>query len=280
MPWAISARSTLRAKHEPMVKTDAPGAMRKPGAKEGKTTPPSERGSPCPGKFLCLLASAFLNASSPSSVMPRLPGFAPWLARNRDARVNEGRSAAFRMPAGHAGETSLHHPQVVLPAGGARLAAWRIEVDDLGPRVGFQPQPLALDEPDGDEVALDHAADGGEDRGDIFPVHPGPAAGVEDRLQLLDDEGHVPAAPEHRRDHPRQRHGPGEMLHVLRVDEHLEGPPMAMQHDIVHRDIDRMVAVGPFQLVGRALKFGGPVQRLGHIDDLSALLGHLSAGLS
>src|SRR3546814_5340594 len=68
-------------------------------------------------------------------------------------------------------------------------------------------------------------ADGREQRRHVAAAHPLAAARVEDGLQLLHHEGHVAAAAEHRADHPGQRHGPGVVLHVLRVDEHLEGPP-------------------------------------------------------
>jgi hypothetical protein len=96
------------------------------------------------------------------------------------------------------------------------------------------PLGVTHDEADGEvfarvQVPLDHAADRREDRGHVFAVHPGPAARVEHGLEFLHHEGHVAAAPEHRRDHPRQRHGPGEMLHVLGVDEDLEGPAMAVR---------------------------------------------------
>src|SRR6056297_2958239 len=79
----------------------------------------------------------------------------------------------------------------------------------------------------------------------------------------------IPSPSEHGRDHPGQRHRPGEMLHVLGVDEDLEGPTVAMQDDIVDRDVERVVAVGPLELVGMPLQRLRAVQRLGHVDDVA-----------
>src|SRR6056297_41972 len=171
-------------------------------------------------------------------------------------------SPAFRMSAAGAGHAAFDHPHVISAAGRAAWSARRVEIHHRLRRVRLQPKPLAFQEPDRDHVLLEDSPDRRKDRWDVLALHPRAAARIEHRFQLLDHETHIAAAPEHRRDHPRQRHGPGEMLHVLRVDEHLEGPPVPVQHDIVHRDIDRMVAVGPFQLVGRPLKLRGPVQRL------------------
>ena len=162
-------------------------------------------------------------------------------------------------PASHA---AFNHAQLEAAAGGAGLPAGGVEVDDLLLWVLLEALPLAREEAGGDHVLLDHAANRRKDRGHVLALDPGTAARVEHGLQLLDHEGHVAATPEHRRDHPGQRHGPGEMLHVLGVDEHLEGPSVAADDEVVDGDIDRVLAVGPFQLVGRALKFGGTVERL------------------
>src|SRR6266536_2007241 len=86
-------------------------------------------------------------------------------------------------------------------------------------------------EADLDHVLLNDVADRGEQGGDVFALHPRPAARVEHRLHLLDDKGHVAAAAEHRADHPGQRDGPGVVLHVLRVDEDIERPPPAVLDD-------------------------------------------------
>src|SRR5690606_23941010 len=52
------------------------------------------------------------------------------------------------------------------------------------------------------EVALDYAADGRQQRGDVAAVHPAATARIEHRLELFGDEADVAAAPKHRRDHP------------------------------------------------------------------------------
>ena len=128
--------------------------------------------------------------------------------------------------------------------------------------VGLEARALARQEADGDHVALDHPADRGQDRGDIAPLHPCPAAGIEDGLQLLDHEAHVAAAAEDGGNHPRQRDGPGVMLHVLRVDEDLEGTPPAAIVDVVDGDVDRVLAAGELELVGRAPQRHRTVHRL------------------
>ncbi|MPL67195.1 hypothetical protein SDC9_12885 [bioreactor metagenome] len=173
--------------------------------------------------------------------------------------------------AGHAALDLAHRVAAAGRAG--RAARGFAHHHHLGFRVGFQPHPLARDETDRDQVALYHSADRRENRGDVLPRHPSAAARVEHRLQLLDDKADVTAAPEHRRDHPRQRHGPGVMLHVFRIDEHLERAPVAALHDVIHRDVDRVFARRPFQLVGRALERRGAVERLGQIDHLGAPVG-------
>ena len=92
--------------------------------------------------------------------------------------------------------------------------------------------------------------------GIYLPVHPSAPAWIENRLQLFHHKGHVTAAPEHCRDHPRERHGPGEMLHILGIDEHFKRPAMPAEQQIVDGDVNRMLAVWPFQLIGL------PFQRL------------------
>ena len=128
-------------------------------------------------------------------------------------------------------------------------------------RAGSQPQALLgglgdarlvsrRQKTDLDQVAFDHAADRRQQRGHIAALHPLAAARVEHGLELLDHEGDVAAAAEHRRDHAGERHGPGVMLHVLGVDEDLERPATAILHHVVDGDVDRVVAARPFDLVG------------------------------
>ena len=141
------------------------------------------------------------------------------------------------MPTAPTSHAPFDHPHIELTARRAGLATRRIEADDLRLRVGLQAHALARDEAGGDHVALDHAADGREDGWDVFALHPSPTARVEDSLEFLNHKGHVTTTAEHGRDHPRQRHGPGEMLHVLGVDEDLKGATMAVQHDVVDGDV-------------------------------------------
>src|SRR5690606_8704699 len=99
------------------------------------------------------------------------------------------------------------------------------------------------------KVALDYAADGRQQRRHVAAVEPSAAARVEHRLQLIGHEGDVAAAAEYRRDHARQPERPGVVLHVLGVDEDLEGTPLAAGLDVVDGDVDRVGTVGPLDLV-------------------------------
>src|SRR5438477_377144 len=132
---------------------------------------------------------------------------------------------------------------------------------------------LRRDKADLDHVLLDHVANRGEQRGDVFAFHPCAAARVEHRLHLLDDKGDIAAAAEHGADHAGQRHGPGEMLHVLRVDEDLERAAAAILNDVVQRDVERVLAVGPAYLVGLPGQGLRPRQRLRHVNDPARLVG-------
>ena len=129
-------------------------------------------------------------------------------------------------------------------------------------------------------MPLDHVADRRQQRGHIAPSHPLTAPGIEHRLQLVDHERHIAAAPEHRRDHARQRHRPGEVLDIFRVDENLERPhPALIVDDVVERDIQRMIAVRPAHLVGLARQFARPVERPRHVDDGTGIPLVLGQGL-
>ena len=105
--------------------------------------------------------------------------------------------------------------------------------------------------------------------GTYLPAHPRAAARVEDGLQFLDHEADIAAAPEHRRDHPGQRHGPGEMLHVLGIDEDLERAPLPADDDIVDGDVDRVVGLRAISACrsGPPARPAGPAVR--HIDHVA-----------
>ncbi len=59
------------------------------------------------------------------------------------------------------------------------------------------------------------------------------------------------------------------MLHVLGVDKNLERAAMAVDNHVIDRKVNRVLAIGPFELVSRPFKRLGPLKRLGHIDDLA-----------
>jgi hypothetical protein len=120
-----------------------------------------------------------------------------------------------------------------------------------------------------DHVGLDHFADRREQARHVASAHPLPALRIEHRFQFLDDEGDIAAAPEHSTDHPRQRNRPGVMLEVLGVDEDFERPPAAVALDVVHRDVDGVVARLPLELVGEPRQHGIALERSRHVDDVA-----------
>jgi hypothetical protein len=70
------------------------------------------------------------------------------------------------------------------------------------------------------------------------------------------------------------------MVHVLRVDEDLEGPPdlvlgIGVQHDVVDGDIQGVVRERCLDLVGRAEQHLGPLDLLVHVLDIRARRGAL-----
>ena len=99
-------------------------------------------------------------------------------------------------------------------------------------------------------MGFQNAANRRQNRGDIFALDPGAAARIKHGLQLFHHERHIAPAPEHGGNHPRQRHRPCKMLHVFRIDEHFKRAPVTIHHHIIHREINRMLAIGPFQLIG------------------------------
>ena len=107
-------------------------------------------------------------------------------------------------------------------------------------------------------MPFNDVADGGHQRADIAAVAPLAAPRVEHLFQLFRYERDLPATPEHGADHPRQRHDPGIVLEVLRVNEDLERPGDAVLLDVVDRDVHSVFAVRPAQLVGRAGQLLGP----------------------
>ena len=70
-----------------------------------------------------------------------------------------------------------------------------------------------------DHMALDDTSDGGEQGRNIFTLKPLATAWIKHGLELLDNKGHITAAPEDGADHPGQGDGPGVMLHIFGIDE-------------------------------------------------------------
>ena len=99
------------------------------------------------------------------------------------------------------------------------------------------------------------------------------AARVEHGFQFLDEEGHVAALAEDGAHDAGDGDHPLEVVHVLRVDEDLEGAArfvfgVAVEHDVVDRDVERVLDQRRFDLVGAADQHLGPVQALMHLDDV------------
>src|SRR5262249_42497906 len=69
----------------------------------------------------------------------------------------------------------------------------------------------------------------------------------------------------------RQGDRPGVVLHVLRVDEHLKRTPPTVLYDVVQGDVERVLAVGPADLVGLAGQRLRAAQGLRHVDHTTGL---------
>src|SRR5262249_49270228 len=115
-------------------------------------------------------------------------------------------------------------------------------------------------EPDRDEVTFDHFADGRQNRRNITAAHPLPAAWIKHGLQLIYDKGHVAAPAEDGANHARERDGPRVSIHVFGVDEHFERSPAAVLLDVVDRDVEGVIGVVPFDLVGLADQHLGAIE--------------------
>jgi len=143
-----------------------------------------------------------------------------------------------------------------------------------------------VDQADGLHVLLDHRADLGHDAGHVDAARlEVAAAGVEHRLHLFDQEGDVAALAEHGGDDAGERDDPLEVVHVLRVDEDLEGAALlvgraGVEHDVVDGDVQRMLEQRRLDLVGGADQRLGTLQALVHLDDfrLGRLLGRGGSG--
>ncbi|MNN47599.1 hypothetical protein D3C81_1620270 [compost metagenome] len=124
---------------------------------------------------------------------------------------------------------------------------------------------------DGDQVALQHGADLGDDRRHVHAaLLQVAAARVEHRLELLDQEGAVAALAQHRGHDAGEGDDPLEVVHVLRVDEDLEGPALlvgraGVEHHVVDGHVQRVLEQRRLDLVGRADQHLRTLQRLVHL---------------
>ena len=96
------------------------------------------------------------------------------------------------------------------------------------------------------------------------------ALGIEHRAQFFHQEGHIAALAEHGGNDTGQRDDPLEMFHRLGVNENLEGTPgfirgAGIQHDVVDRDIQRVIRQRRFHLVGGTRQYIGPLQVFMHL---------------
>src|SRR6185437_11332529 len=87
------------------------------------------------------------------------------------------------------------------------------------------------------------------------------------------EEGDVAALAEHGGHDARQRHDPLEVVHVLRVDEDLEGAAhlefgFLVQHDVVDGDVHRVLDQRRSDLVGGPDQDFRTLELLVHLDDL------------
>ena len=107
-------------------------------------------------------------------------------------------------------------------------------------------------------MPFDHVAKLGDDRRHELPAGlPVAAARIKHGLELINQEGDVATFSEHRRDDARQRHDPLEMVEILRVDEDLERAALLVlralvEHNVVDRDVHRVIGHGRLDLVRRA----------------------------
>src|SRR6185312_4002170 len=124
------------------------------------------------------------------------------------------------------------------------------------------------------QVLLDDVAELGHDRGHVYAAGLEVAAArIEYGLQFFHKEGDVAALAEHGGHDARQRHDPLEVVHVLRVDEDLEGAAhlefgAGVQHDVVDGDVHRVLDQRRSDLVGGPDQDLRTLELLVHLDDL------------
>src|ERR671915_2456634 len=118
-------------------------------------------------------------------------------------------------------------------------------------------QGLIFQKPNHPEVAFQPIADlSNQRRHELAPLFEVSAPRVKYRPQFFDQEGAVPPLAKHRRHDPGQGHDPLEVIHVLRVDEDLEGSPQLMlssliENNVVDSNVKRMLREWCLDLISR-----------------------------
>ena len=176
--------------------------------------------------------------------------------------VKDQRQLHFRVAAAVAGQAPFRHAHVELAAIGAGRAGLVAQVHDLRLRVGFQAHPLAFREIRWRSCAARSRRrwrPGSREHTCRSSTHP--RAG---RRRPSGSSTTKDTSPPRRNTAEIIRVSAtvqAKCLHVLGVDEDLEGPPVARQNDIVDRDVERMFrcrAISPCTCAPRACGGDGP----------------------
>jgi len=125
------------------------------------------------------------------------------------------------------------------------------------------------------EVLFDDLADfGNQGRHELAAGLPVAAAGIEDGLELFDEEGDVAAFAEHGGDHSGQCHDPLVVVEVFGVDEDFKGSAdfllgALVEDDVVDGDVHGVVGDRRLDLVGGADEFFRALEGFGHVHDVA-----------
>ena len=126
-------------------------------------------------------------------------------------------------------------------------------------------------------MLFDDVAELGNDRRHELTTRlPIATARIEDSLEFVDQERHVTALAEDRRDDARQCDDPLIVIEILRIDENLERPALLelgafVQDDVVDRHVHRMIGDRCLDLIRRADEHLRALQLLVHADDIGAI---------
>src|SRR5690606_30473399 len=210
--------------------------------------PPASHGTPAWAAITSRIATARRPSRSGRYLSPGSPSPMPGPVRRRGspalgvAAVEAGQ-AVVEIDDGLGAALAAHHG--LLGEGAfARAGTLRGFLALLGEvLLPVLVRRIVLEKTDALEVHLHHVPDLRHQRGhELAALLEVAAAGIEHAVQLFHQERDVAALAEHRRDDARQRHDPLEVVHVLRVDEDLEGAPelvlgAGIEHDVVDGDV-------------------------------------------